>query len=351
MQNYNSKFKILIRIAFVIIFHFALLTFNSSAANAQALRYPIADLGYCRDAKECSLYCEIPQNKPSCWSYGKYKLYPQVLGESTDDEQEAKRLGVTFPIKELGNCANVTQCKAYCELEQNRQACTNFAASKGIGQSKKHQEMISRAKEVLGCDSAESCRSLCEDPSNRNRCMEFADKYAPEEYRQKKDEILQRARTSLGCDSFETCKNFCEKEENRDKCQRFAGEHTPAEVKERIQQIREDKISTCSNEAECKKWCEQNPDKCSGYKQSGDYQRHQEEQKYYQEYKNSPTYYPQPTYRQYQYPTSYEQPQSYPTNYQQQSEGSGGSYDPATECAKTPNCSWTGSTCQCSPSQ
>ncbi len=351
--------------AFVFLFLFAF------SAKAQ-LRYPVAELGFCRDAKECYLYCQIPQNKAACWSWEKYVLNAQVLGEaSDDDEQEARKLGITFPIKELGNCANVNACKAYCEVEANRQACTDFAAEKGIGDYKKHQNLLAEAKARLGCDSFESCRNFCEQPENQAKCQELAEKYEPEEFKARKQEMIQRAKEFLGCDSYESCRHFCENEANREKCSSFTEQHAPAEIKDRMQRIRQDvterfkqaglpcdsfescknycqdpanrdkcqfggsgggqgveryeikyeENSSCKTEEECKRWCEQNPDKCPGYKGSGDYKNYQEQQKYYEQYQLTPypTYnYQQSDYQNYPQPT-YEQSQNYPTNYQQQS--------------------------------
>ena len=61
------------------------------------LTYPIADLGYCRDAKECYLYCEIPENKAACWSYGKYKLGSDVLGVTTMSTEEKQMMESKAP--------------------------------------------------------------------------------------------------------------------------------------------------------------------------------------------------------------------------------------------------------------
>lgn len=306
-----------------------LLIGGSQAVAQQLLRYPVKELGYCRDAKECYLYCEIPENKPACWSYGKYVLGlgKQVLGKHSDREREAAALGITFPIAELGGCASVNECRAYCENPQNQEACMSFARQKGIGQYKQQNDMLERAKQELGCTSMQSCQAYCNDPGNADRCMEFASRHAPPEVREqmgKTREMMQRAKQTLGCDSFANCQAVCQNPQNAERCARFAEEHAPPEVRQKIQefkqrvseqarehglpcdsfeacraycqsnpgecqefqgpggqttiQIHKEESFSCNTEEECRRLCEQNPDRCPGFKDSPDYQRFQNEQ-------------------------------------------------------------------------
>lgn len=247
IQSFSLKFKVFINFALLtVIFHFALLTFNSGV-KAQA-SYPVRELGDCRDSKECFLYCEVPTNKPACWSYSKFVMDKQVLGEETS---------ISFPIAELGNCANQSACRAYCEQSENRGACMEFARKKGLGQYKQHQAMIDKAKQSLGCDSMESCQALCGSPENQDKCSRFAEQYAPEEFKQKKEELLKKARETLGCDSFESCKALCENPDNQTKCNIVVNQ-----AEQRIEIKRE---FSCNSEEECDKACVASPDKCPGY--------------------------------------------------------------------------------------
>ncbi len=326
--------------------------------HAQVLRYPIAELDNCRDAKECSLYCDIPQNRASCWSYGKYKLV-NVLGESTVDENKvAKEHGITFPIVQLGNCTNVASCKTFCEKSENHQTCMDFARSKGLGQYKQQNDLLQKAKQELGCDSIESCKALCENPVNREKCMKLADQNQPPELKAKKEEFIQKAKEVLGCDSYASCKSFCENPDNREKCMKFADQHMPPEMKQQMHEGSQTNETPppCNSEESCRKYCQENPSECPGYKQSQDYKHDQQNQPQptyfqptnYQNYspQNSPAYnYPTQTYQPPQNnPTTYQNPP--PQNYQPPPQPPPGD-DPATQCSKAPGCSWTGSTCQC----
>lgn len=264
------------------LFGLVVLAFASAAA-AQNLSYPIAELGYCRDAKECYLYCEIPENKPACWSYGKYVLGARVLGQHTEADQEARarELGITFPIAELGNCANVSECRAYCERPENRDACFEFARKKGIGPpsaseiNEQRGALLSRAKTELGCTSFESCKLYCEQ--NMDRCMEFARKHAPPEVRQeveKSHQMLEQAKRELGCTSIQSCSSYCSNPNNAERCIQFAKKHAPPEAREQMVKAEEmmqraKQSLGCDSFSSCQAFCQnpQNSEKCARFAQ------------------------------------------------------------------------------------
>ncbi len=299
MQTSNLKMKTLnflklcVFLFVFIILNFKVLSLPFPSIFAQSrLTYPIPELGFCRDAKECYLYCQIPENKAACWSYGKYKLGPQVLGANTMSEEEkrfmrekAKQYGITFPIAELDNCAGPAECRDFCEQPNNHQTCMDFAKKKGfaremdqrpggIAQEKRLQIMQSAQRE-LGCTSMESCRNVCEQ--DQARCEAFAKKYGltqepPAEYRQKKEEMMKKARVDLGCDSMESCRSVCEK--NPERCMQFARRHgfdrgshpqsPPPEASPNYGIQRFGK-GGCDSQDSCKKYCQEHPDECPGF--------------------------------------------------------------------------------------
>lgn len=253
MQTSNLKiqtlnFLKLFSFLFVfVILHFKVLSFNLPSVSAQSrLTYPIAELGFCRDAKECYLYCEIPENKAACWSYGKYIVGNDVLGVTTMNadekrmmEEKAKRYNVTFPIADLGNCAGPQECRDFCENPANQTVCMDFARKKGFDKemersdgmdANRRNELLDKAKIELGCTSMESCSRICEN--DHELCKTFAKKYGvykePPQPRDRytikeKQELMQNARLELGCTSMESCKSTCEK--NPERCMAFAKKH------------------------------------------------------------------------------------------------------------------------------
>lgn len=142
----------------------------------------------------------------------------------------AKKFNITFPISTLGNCASLEECKAYCEDPNNKEACVNFAKSKGFykapqGAGNARSRLIfEKAKEEFGCESEEECRAFCKEEENKEKCKEFAKKYKLGDEKKKAitNAILEKAKEALGCADGESCKGLCQKEENREKCSSFA---------------------------------------------------------------------------------------------------------------------------------
>lgn len=169
--------------------------------------------------------------------------------------------GVTFPVAELGNCENVTACKAYCSVEANRDTCTSFAKKKGFYKEPKQPDstILQSAKSELGCDSETSCRTICEQDANRDKCSSFAQKHGlggppPKDAGSK--EIIQKAQEILGCSSETSCRAICEQEENREKCSNFASQTGLGGGIKRVGP------GGCTSEESCRTFCETNREAC-----------------------------------------------------------------------------------------
>lgn len=301
----------------LLLLPFAVYLFPSLVSAQSRLTYPISDLGYCRDAKECYLYCKIPENKAACWSYSTYKLDKNVLGDTTMSAEEkqlmqskAKQYNISFPIVDLGNCTGPQECRDFCEQPGNQTVCMEFAKKKGFDKemerppdgldAKKRGELMENAKTELGCTSMESCSKICE--SDHTRCESFAKKHGvyqePPESRsryssQEKQDLMLKAQSELGCTSMESCKALCEK--NPEHCMAFAKKHGFDDDRKNERGVDEQSdagrrpedlnqyeqgapsgISPnfgsqrfgeggCDSEKSCKKYCQEHPDECPGF--------------------------------------------------------------------------------------
>lgn len=97
--------------------------------------------------------------------------------EGSSSGENVKKVNISFPIVELGNCGSIQECKAYCDQPANQQACMNFAKLKGLKKKEQkglNQELLEKAKTFLGCDSAQSCREFCQKEVNFEKCSLFA---------------------------------------------------------------------------------------------------------------------------------------------------------------------------------
>jgi hypothetical protein len=292
----TRKIKLIVGLfVFVVFFWISKIAFAQ-----ESLRYPIPSLGYCRDAKECYLYCEIPENEQACWSYGTNVLGERVLGvkAATDDiEAQVEELGIAFPVAELGNCTSVQSCFDYCELPQNQISCSNFAQRYGLGEppdevlsDAEKEQLLVQAEEVLGCNSMQTCETYC--AQNEDQCEEFVRVYAPDLYQAEyeeheeelgvdMDQLLVRAEEELGCNSMETCEAYCE--QNEDQCVEFLQTYAPdlyeeeyAEQEELVEVAVEE--LGCDSQETCETFCSnpKNSSACAGFTQ-------QHAPEYYQE--------------------------------------------------------------------
>ncbi len=274
----------------------SLSLFSGSVRAESVLHYPIVELSYCRDAKECFLYCEIPQNKAACWSYGTYRLGADVLAATTLSPEEkkamegkARELGITFPIAELGNCVGPQECKDFCEQPANQATCANFAKSRGLDRGSrvdqsKEQDILSAAQSELGCTTKESCYQKCSQ--DHAACEAFAKRHGisggaegqqgGESSNVDKAKLLEDAKSQLGCTSMESCSQTCQ--QNPQRCAEFAKQHgfngggTQQGPSGSQSQYGQSGTSGgnkgpggCDNEASCKAYCQSHPSECSGF--------------------------------------------------------------------------------------
>lgn len=324
----------------------------------------------------------------------------QALAQTPEDE--ARKHGITFPIAELGNCTNFSDCRNYCEDPVNRTTCIDFAKKKGFHREEKIEvgdsQFWQKTKAGLGCDSLESCQALCEQPANFEKCSNFAKSQGlggGHVEDPTKGAILDKAKEVLGCSSHESCKSYCENEANIQKCSEFArqtglrggeriegpgGCNSPDSCKTFCSDPNNYEICSkfhsaasgqtfqgpggCNSEESCKAYCEQNPSACGNIGGASEAS--------HAEYCNktpncswtgntcqcsgfeetTPPENINPDEYCKQYPercnfSPYPSPTASSTYSQPPTTSQTGSYDPGAECTKTPGCSWTGSTCTC----
>lgn len=146
-----------------------------------------------------------------------------------------------FPIVELGNCGDVSSCKAYCDVAENESACAaygrthgllpqNPSARTGSGVQQKLEALIQNGGGPGGCSTTLECRTYCSDSTHRDECAAFAQKNGlltkPQKDEVTKTQKLQ-ALISAGkgpgsCSSVSDCKTYCGDSAHRDECIAFA---------------------------------------------------------------------------------------------------------------------------------
>ncbi|MBI2641676.1 hypothetical protein HYW87_03725, partial [Candidatus Roizmanbacteria bacterium] len=182
------------------------------ARSKYSISFPIAELGSCGSLAECRTFCEDPVNYDDCVSYAKSKGFYKE-----DELSERQETLLDAAESELG-CNNIDSCQAVCHQEENFDKCNTFAKKYGISgghtEDPAKQEIIQKARQTLGCDSPQSCRSFCEKEENRQKCSEFAKQTGL-----RGGEIRQGPG---GCTSEETCRAFCSDPNNYQVCRGFS---------------------------------------------------------------------------------------------------------------------------------
>ena len=301
-----------------------------------------------------------------------------MAGAAKAEEDTAKKYNVTFPVAELGNCGNISDCRSFCEDPLNQNACIDFAKKKGFYKEPKvaggkKEEIIAAAKKELGCETESACRSLCSDQANFDKCAAFAKKQGlpgGSDEGVAKGKILEKAKEILGCNSSDSCASFCSKEENRQKCSEFAKETGLRGGEQRVgpggctseetckafcsdpqnfqvcQGFSESAGSRfsgpggCNSEQSCQDYCKSNPDSCRNFaaqSSSGDtYKKYCDENpgKCRQDKEDK---------REFEKFCLKNPEKCRETENERRERG----YDPQEMCSKTPNCKWEENTCRC----
>lgn len=207
------------------------------------LTFPISELGNCESVQTCKAYCDQPANRQACFDFA-YKY-----GLQKGKKAAEKLSGLKFPIAELGNCGNMSECETYCSQSDHFQACNEYAKSHGF-------EAPKNIGGPGGCRSAEECNAYCSNPDHRQECDEAWQKYCaphpdwPE---------CQKGpgHGPGGCSSDEECERYCREHPDDQECRRGREEwcqQHPDECKEHTGP------GGCMSEEECRLYCEQHPD-------------------------------------------------------------------------------------------
>jgi len=229
---------------------------SEDSAKKYDISYPISELGNCADYSSCRSYCDDSFHQDACVVFAKKKGFYQ---EKPLNEKKAQIMAMA---KAKLGCDSEESCRQVCGLEANFEKCQNFAQKNGLDEGQKlnvkNQEIFSKAKEILGCDSPSACKSICENEANKEKCSEFA-----------KQSGLRGGEKRIGpggCNSEESCKAFCSDPNNFSECSKFgggAGPENPNDQKGPPGEFRGP--GGCDSESACRSYCEKNPAECQKF--------------------------------------------------------------------------------------
>lgn len=143
---------------------------------------------------------------------------------------------ISYPVPELGNCKNESECRAYCENRDDInvvKACVAFAEKYNLI-SKEELDIIKKLLEFGytkgpgGCKDQKQCEAYCEDTAHINECLVFAEKLnllPPDQLAEAKkvaDALKTGAKLPGGCKDKISCETYCEDLSHLAECVEFA---------------------------------------------------------------------------------------------------------------------------------
>lgn len=221
--------------------------------------------GKCRGMIECFSYCESAAHIDECWDYTKrHGLNSGLDPETVRRLAKFTKDGGKFP----GNCKEGVECEAYCGNITHFSECADFGEKTGL--MTKEEISIMRKIALSGvtgtpgnCQRKEQCEKYCTDMSHIDECLAFAEKTGmlpPEELAEAKKfvPLIKSGQTPGGCKNKNECEVYCNDTANFEECVVFA-EKAGMISKEDAELARKTKgkgPGDCKSKTECEAFCQ-----------------------------------------------------------------------------------------------
>jgi len=158
-------------------------------------------------------------------------MFVGVAVSSMAVETEIKNIStVSYPVAELGNCADKAACKIYCDKSEKIEACLSFAQKNNLMSS----EEINTAKNFKktgmigpgGCKGKDECKTYCNGPDHMDECISFAEKNGLMSGKKLEGAKKVKGAISKGikppaCGDKEACDVYCSSSEHVEECVKF----------------------------------------------------------------------------------------------------------------------------------
>lgn len=227
-MTYTNKNSFII---FIIVLALGLLisfTIIARASSKNDIIFPVQELGNCKNETECHVYCDKTENSRACLVFvKKHKLL---------SEEEIKKWEEFIDVASgggPGGCKNENECISYCEDGSHIVACTDFVAKHNLVSQEELAEMQKIAKAVKtgaklpgNCNGKVACVSYCENSDHIDECLVFAEQaelFSPEEIAEAKKvaPFIKSGATPGGCKSKTDCLTYCADDSHFEECALF----------------------------------------------------------------------------------------------------------------------------------
>ncbi len=208
----------------VSVFFFIIIGVSADISNIQ---YPVLQLGNCKNETECRSYCDKPENTIACLNFA------EENGLMAKEEIEMAKKFTAAGNKGPGGCTGKDSCETYCNDISHIEECVSFAEKNNLmppdelQEAQKVRDAIKRGAKPPTCGSKKSCDSYCEDPNHMEECITFASEAGLMGGKEKEDaqkmlQALKRGVKPLPCKGKQACDAYCQQPDNMEVCMNFA---------------------------------------------------------------------------------------------------------------------------------
>ncbi len=211
-------------VALILLAGSGVLGTTETRAQETNITYPVAELGNCANKTACYAYCDDMAHIGECATFA------EAHGLMNAEEVRVARL-IGDAGEGPGGCRSKKECEAYCENTANMRACIAFAKRSGsmpeekIAEAEKMAAFLDSGGQTPGnCRGEKACRAYCEATEHMNECAEFAIKMG---FMSEKEAEMFRKTGGKGPGNCvgRACEAYCKDEANREACITFAMEH------------------------------------------------------------------------------------------------------------------------------
>ncbi len=228
MQKYFIGFLVIIFAAAGAIV-FTDNAFAQEMAGTTDIQYPVPELGNCKDQSECKAYCDKQENMEVCLDFAEKN---NLMSE--EEIQIAKNF-IAAGNKGPGGCTGKDACEQYCNEINNIDECISFAEKNNLlppaelEEAKKVQAAIARGVKPPPCGNKNACDAYCEEPEHMEECITFGAEAGFIQGKELEDaqKMLQAIKKGVKpppCKGKEACDEYCSTPENMEVCMNFAME-------------------------------------------------------------------------------------------------------------------------------
>jgi hypothetical protein len=191
------------------------------------ISYPVVELGSCADKESCKVYCDKTNNIDACLSFAEKNNL--MSSEELANAKKFKDTGMTGP----GGCKGKDKCDTYCSDPANIDECITFAEKNGLmsgeklDEAKKVQAAIAKGIKPPACGGKEACDTYCSSSEHMEECMNFSieagimDPQKQEESKKVLAAIKQGIKPPA-CKGKDACDEYCGDSAHQQECMTFA---------------------------------------------------------------------------------------------------------------------------------